>query len=110
MSESVEPLSAKLEWIEPAPATPELRVAKDLADEPVGCRLSEIAPGQSVVIVSVDADAPQGRRLQDLGFLPGTAVRVVRRAPLGDPIQFELRGCNLCLRKSEADGIRVLVE
>ena len=73
-------------------------------------RLSEIAPDQSVVITSVDSDAAQGRRLLDLGFLPGTAVRMVRRAPLGDPIQFELRGCNLCLRKAEADSIRVLVE
>jgi ferrous iron transport protein A len=73
-------------------------------------RLSEIAADRSAVIVSVDSDAPQGRRLLDLGFLPGTPVRVVRRAPLGDPIQFEIRGCNLCLRKSEADGIRVLEE
>jgi len=73
-------------------------------------RLSEIQPGQSVVILSVDSDAAQGRRLQDLGFLPGTSVRVVRRAPLGDPIQFELRGSNLCLRRTEADSIRVLVE
>jgi Fe2+ transport system protein FeoA len=73
-------------------------------------RLSEVAQDQSVVIVSVDSDAAQGRRLLDLGFLPGTAVRMVRRAPLGDPIQFELRGCSLCLRKTEADSIRVLVE
>ena len=73
-------------------------------------RLSEVAPDRSVVIVSVDSSAAQGRRLLDLGFLPGTGVRVVRRAPLGDPIQFELRGCHFCLRKSEADGIRVVVE
>ena len=73
-------------------------------------RLSEIARDQTVVIVSVDSEAAQGRRLLDLGFLPGTAVRLVRRAPLGDPIQFELRGCHLCLRKTEADSIRVLVE
>lgn len=72
--------------------------------------LSEVARDQSVVIVSVDADAAQGRRLLDLGFLPGTTVRLVRRAPLGDPIQFELRGCHLCLRKTEADSIRVLAE
>jgi len=72
--------------------------------------LSEVAANQSAVIVSVDSTTTQGRRLLDLGFLPGTAVRVVRRAPMGDPIQFELRGCNFCLRKSEAHGIRVLVE
>ena len=72
--------------------------------------LSELAVNRSAVIVSVDASAAQGRRLLDLGFLPGTGVRVVRRAPMGDPIQFELRGCYLCLRRSEADGIRVVPE
>jgi ferrous iron transport protein A len=72
--------------------------------------LSAVATGESAVIVSVDSASAQGRRLLDLGFLPDTAVRVVRRAPLGDPIQFELRGCNFCLRKSEADDIRVIVE
>ena len=72
--------------------------------------LSAVAAGESAVIVSVDGKTAPGRRLLDLGFLPGTAVRVVRRAPLGDPIQFELRGCNFCLRKSEADFIRVVVE
>lgn len=48
-----------------------------------------------------------GRRLADLGFLPGTEVRVVRRAPLGDPTVFELRGFQLCLRRSEAALVRV---
>ena len=71
--------------------------------------LSELAPDRPAVIVSVDSSSAQGRRLLDLGFLPGTAVRVVRLAPLGDPIEFELRGCNLCLRKTEADCIRVRV-
>jgi ferrous iron transport protein A len=72
--------------------------------------LSELAERRTAVIVSVDSSAPQGRRLLDLGFLPGTPVRTIRRAPLGDPIEFELRGCHLCLRKTEADNIRVLVE
>lgn len=73
-------------------------------------RLSDVAADRSAVIVWVDAGSAQGRRLLDLGFLPGTDIRVIRRAPLGDPIQFALRGCNFCLRKSEADDIRVRVE
>ena len=56
----------------------------------------------------VSGTASVGRRLSDLGFLPGTAVRVVRRAPLGDPTVYELRGYQLCLRRAEASRIKVV--
>jgi Fe2+ transport system protein FeoA len=55
----------------------------------------------------VDASTPAGRRLLDLGFIPGTDVAVVRRAPLGDPVEYELRGCRVCLRRSEAERIQI---
>ncbi len=42
-----------------------------------------------------------------MGLLPGTELRVVRRAPLGDPIEIRLRGYSLSLRKSEASGVTV---
>ena len=45
--------------------------------------------------------------LLDLGLLPGTRVRALRHAPLGDPAVFELRGYRLCLRRSEAHRVRV---
>ena len=48
-----------------------------------------------------------GRRLEDLGFVPGTRVKVVRRAILGDPTVYALRGSLLALRRSEATRIRV---
>ncbi len=51
--------------------------------------------------------APAGQRLLDLGFVPETRIRVVRRAPLGDPVLYDLRGTRLCLRRSEAAIIRV---
>ena len=38
---------------------------------------------------------------------PLVAVVVIRRAPLGDPVEYELRGCRICLRRSEAERIRV---
>lgn len=47
------------------------------------------------------------RRLEDLGFVPGTRVRALRRAPLGDPTLYEVRGTQLCLRRSEALRVRV---
>jgi ferrous iron transport protein A len=69
--------------------------------------LSELAPGCDAVVHSVDAGGPIGRRLLDLGLLPGTPVRALRRAPLGDPAVFELRGYRLCLRSSESSRIRL---
>jgi Fe2+ transport system protein FeoA len=59
------------------------------------------------VVERLDADSPIGRRLADLGFVPETPVRVVRNAPLGDPIAYELRGMRICLRRSEARKVWV---
>ncbi len=70
-------------------------------------RLADLERGGRGVVVCLDAGAAIARRLQDLGFLPGTEVRVERRAPLGDPVVYELRGYRLCLRRSEAAHVRV---
>lgn len=70
--------------------------------------LADLAPGSAGVVHSVDGDGALGRRLLDLGFVPGTAIAVVRRAPLGDPVEYELRGARMCLRRTEAARIRVL--
>lgn len=70
--------------------------------------LAELEPGCAAVVESVDGDGAIGRRLLDLGFVPGTELCVVRRAPLGDPVEYELRGARLCLRRTEAARIRVL--
>ncbi len=69
--------------------------------------LSSLAPDRPATVVSVDGSSQISRRLLDLGFVPDTEIRLVRRAPLGDPIEFELRGCLFCLRRSEADQIWV---
>lgn len=74
----------------------------------VGAPLSSLAPGCRATVIDVDASASEGRRLLELGFLPDTEIRVVRRAPLGDPIAFYLRGGQICLRRSEAALIRVV--
>ena len=69
--------------------------------------LDRLSPGESGIIGRVEAQDGIGRRLLDLGFIPGTPVRVVRRAPLGDPVSFELRGSRICLRRGEAARIFV---
>jgi len=50
------------------------------------------------------------RRLLELGLLPGTEVRVVRVAPLGDPLELRLRDYSLSVRRSEASKIGVRSE
>jgi Fe2+ transport system protein FeoA len=69
--------------------------------------LTELAPGDAGVIARVESGDGIGRRLLDLGFIPGTPLRVVRRAPLGDPVSFELRGSRICLRRGEAARVFV---
>ncbi len=69
--------------------------------------LSRLAPGQCAVVKALDGSSPIDRRLFDLGFRPGTRLRVIRRAPLGDPTTYELRGSRFCLRRSEAERIAV---
>jgi ferrous iron transport protein A len=72
----------------------------------VSC-LADLAPGERAVVHAVDSSCALGRRLLDLGFRPGTPLRVSRRAPLGDPTSYELRGSQLCLRRTEAERIAV---
>ncbi len=71
-------------------------------------KLSELNPGDKAEIVSVKALGEIRRRLLDMGVNKGLHVKVVRRAPLGDPIEISFRGCHLTLRLEEADNIQVV--
>ena len=84
---------------------PALPVASREDDERTA--LSSLPPGSEAVIAGLRESSAVSRRLADLGFLEGTRVRVLRRAPLGDPLVFELRGYRICLRSCEADVILV---
>jgi len=70
-------------------------------------QLTELTPGEVAVIEQLPGNDGPVLRLMELGLLPGTPVRFVRRAPLGDPLEIEVRGCNLSLRSEEARGISV---
>ncbi len=70
-------------------------------------RLSGLAAGGSAVLCHVSKDGTARGRLADLGFVPGTRVEVIRRAPLGDPLELCLRGTHFCLRADEADSVWV---
>ena len=69
--------------------------------------LDDIEPGAGAVVVHVEGSDGNARRLVELGLTSGVAVDVIRRAPLGDPIEVRLRGYRLSLRRAEAARVRV---
>lgn len=64
--------------------------------------LSNLSVGQSAKIVKVNGEGAVRRRLFDMGVTPGAEVTLRKKAPLGDPIEVNIRGYELTLRKSEA--------
>ncbi|WP_319506021.1 ferrous iron transport protein A [uncultured Methanolobus sp.] len=73
--------------------------------------LDFIEPETSVKVLKVTGNKSSRKRILDMGLTPGTRVEVIRRAPLGDPVEFKLKGYNLSLRKKEAETVLVeLVE
>lgn len=71
----------------------------------IGLRRMQV--GQKARICRVEAQGELGRRLRDMGLVPGTEVSVVGRAPLKDPVALRLRDFTLTLRNNEADHIAV---
>ena len=69
--------------------------------------LADLEPGGQATIVEISTPGPVRERLLDLGFVPGTLITLVRRAPLGDPCVYALRGVQMCLRGEEAARISV---
>ncbi len=69
-------------------------------------RLTELPIGSVARISSID-DSPHKEKLQEMGCIPGVLVKPIMRAPLGDPIAFELEEYTLSMRKNEAFSIQV---
>ncbi len=65
---------------------------------------------QSGVITSVKVGGELGRRIREMGLVPGTEITIKQRAPLYDPVALRVMGGTLTLRNNEADHIIVEVE
>lgn len=72
-----------------------------------GCMLNEVKPGSCCRIRNHHAKGAVRQRLLDLGFVPETTIEVIRRAPLGDPIECCIANYKVALRGSEAQLIEV---
>ncbi len=71
--------------------------------------LAAVVLGKSATVREVAGPRAFRRRLLEMGLVPGTVVRVVSVAPLGDPLQIEVRGGQWSLRRAEAAHIVVAV-
>lgn len=69
--------------------------------------LSDLRPGQSGVVVAINTVGALKRRLVDMGITPGVNIFIRKMAPLGDPIEINLRGYELTIRKTEARNIMI---
>ncbi|QJT09692.1 FeoA family protein [Oceanidesulfovibrio marinus] len=69
--------------------------------------LRGLAVGVKAEVRRIEAHGELGRRIRDMGLIPGTEIEVIGRAPLKDPVALRLRGFTLTLRNNEADFIYV---
>lgn len=68
---------------------------------------SQLKVGESGRVTSVSGTDDISRRLLEMGVTPGVEIRRLGAAPLGDPLEFELRGYRLSLRKAEAQHVEI---
>lgn len=70
-------------------------------------RLSELAVGQSARVIDVAGNDAVAVRLLEMGLVDGVEITLLGAAPLGDPLEFLVRGSRLSLRKTEAQRVEV---
>lgn len=72
--------------------------------------LSDLKVGQSAKVLAIHIDKPELRRhLLDMGITRGTRILIKKVAPFGDPVDIELRGYELCIRRAEMKNIDIEV-
>ncbi len=69
--------------------------------------LRDVKIGETCTVVKLHGEGAIKRRIMDMGITKGVVIKVVKVAPLGDPIEINVRGYELSLRKADADLIEV---
>ena len=70
--------------------------------------LKDVKVGETVTVVKLHGDGPVKRRIMDMGITKGVAVYVRKVAPLGDPMELNVRGYELSVRKADAEMIELV--
>lgn len=71
--------------------------------------LAALGVGARARVIAVKGSGAVARRLMEMGVVPGAHVRLIKSAPLGDPIEVRVRGYHLALRRAEAQSITVVM-
>jgi len=71
--------------------------------------IRQMQDNQSGIVSAVKVGGELGRRIREMGLVPGTEIKIQGRAPLYDPVALKVRGFTLSLRNSESDYIEVEV-
>src|SRR5215207_6163211 len=79
------------------------------ASGPAAFSLDALEAGRHARVTAVRGSGAVARRLMEMGVVPGAPVRVIKAAPLGDPLEVRVRNYHLALRRSEAQTISVVM-
>ena len=69
--------------------------------------LKEVKVGQSAIVAKIHGEGALKRRIMDMGITKGVSIKVMKVAPLGDPVEITVRGYELTLRKADCEKIEV---
>ncbi len=69
--------------------------------------LNELKTGEKGIVTKVGGEGELRLRLLDMGIIPKTEIKVMKIAPLGDPMEIRLRGYELTIRRDEAKNIEI---
>jgi ferrous iron transport protein A len=94
-----------------APRSAAVPYAAELSGQHEGCkRLIDLGEGVAARLCTSHTHRPTSGRLAELGFVPGTQLCIIRSAPLGDPIEIEIRGTRVCVRRAEIEDLYSIPE
>lgn len=69
--------------------------------------LDQLMPGEKAQVKRITGQGAVRRRLMDMGLVHGVEIELIKAAPMGDPLEFRLRGYHLSLRKTEAQMVEL---
>ncbi|MEG1427173.1 MAG: ferrous iron transport protein A [Oscillospiraceae bacterium] len=72
-------------------------------------KLNELKPGKRGIVAGITGTGALRRRIIDMGITPGAEIMMRKTAPLGDPLQINIRGYELSLRKADAKEITITI-
>ena len=80
------------------------------ADTTNKMKLTDLSVGRDARVIAIKGSGRVTQRLMEMGVIPGVAIRIIKMAPFGDPIEVRVRGYSLAMRRVEANVIEVSIQ